>query len=355
MPFGFMDTTYIDFPANIDQAYIAGLQNRAGLNFTQVLAEVDNRLGAANATTDPLVAALARPTTEVDLDGTGPQAFKPRRRGEYTLDRPQLAEGAAHMLPLYGLENAIGWTEEGLLEASMNKIVLQIESAILGFKVQHRKDALTRLFSNAEERISVKSTATSPGFAGSGTGLNVFSIPYPNGTALPGGYTHYYRTDAAGLAATLKAARDRLRKWHPAPFDLIAPATQIAAISALPDFVSAGSELVRVGNGTPEALVDASTYAGVYDKDIRVRMAIDDFSSENIAIFKTYGNFDARNPLAWRYDELRGRNMYVRYRSFFPLDQANLLQDYGIGVGNRTGAVLIHVAASGSYVPPTIS
>jgi hypothetical protein len=235
------------------------------------------------------------------------------------------------------------------------RVLTQVDSVILGLRTMYRKQALIRLFSDDEVAVDRRTTAVSPGFAGSGTGLNAFSRPYPSGAALGGGYTHYYRAAAADRAATIKTARDQLRKWQSGPFDLIGSAAEITAIKLLSDFVPAGSALVRPGQSTAEALVDAELYEGVYDGDIRVRKPVEDFTDANFAIFKTFGPLNPLNPLAWRYDDVEGRNAYVRYRALFPLDQAIVRQSFGIGVNNRVAAALVHIDSSGSYDPPTIS
>lgn len=361
MPFGYLDTRYIDFPAGVDVAYIQGLRTRAGVDFPRVLREIDARIGALNTTVDPLLASLITPTTEQFADTSGPTAFEVNERGEYTLARPQLAEGGAHMLPLRGWDVALGFTEDGLEAMSLPRILTNIDSMLLGFRRLYRREALRRLTSDAEVRVAARTAVTSPGMAGSGTGDNVFSrTTYPDGTALPGSYTHYFAVGAGTLAATLRTARDRLRRWHQGPFDLIAPSGQLDLITAINPgdpqngFVSAGSALVRAGNGTAEATVDPGVYLGVLFGDVRVRMALDDYSDPVTAIYKSYGPLDPRNALAWRYDELKGRNAVVRYRDLFPLANAVLKQDFGLGVNDRTAAVLIENGTA-PYTAPTIS
>lgn len=361
MPFGFLDTQYIDFPPGVDTAYIAGLENRAGVSFQEVLQRIDERLGAYNGALDPLVASLINPTTEMWADTGAPIAFDVTERGEYTLARPQLVEGQAHMLPLRGYDVSLAFTEDGLLAMSMKRIMDNVDSVILGFRRLQKIQVLSRLFSNAEVRVAAKTTTTSPGMAGSGTGNNVFSRAYPDGTALPGGYSHYYfanTSNAGEFETTLNNAIDRLAKWNTAPFDLIGSASMITLVRALTGFTKVGSALVRKGDDESEALVDASQYVGVYTtpsgQDVRVRKALEETTSPNLAIYKSYGTLDPMNPLAWRYDELKGRNAFVRYRSLFPLDQATVLQDFGIGVNNRTAAVLIYAAnGAASYTVPT--
>jgi hypothetical protein len=356
MPFGVLDTQYIDLPANIDTTFIEGLRTRSGYDFQQLLRQLDQRLGALNRNLDPLLAALLAPATVDDVaDTTGVSPFIVTERGEYTIARPQFVEGQAHMLAMRGYDVTMGFTEDGLEDMSLPRILKNVDSLFMGMRLLYRKEAMKRLFSDAEIRISVKTSASAPGFAGSGTGGNVFTGTYPDGTALPGGYTHYYRDTAANLLAVIKSAKARLAKWQQGPFDLIAPQAQIDAIAALgaPYFYRADQQFVRLGANSDIAIVDPNTYVGILDENIRVRQPITDFSSANIAIFKTNGNLAEGNPLVWKYDEKKGRAAYVRSRAMFPLSDATVLQTFGINVNNRTAAALIHIDAAGAYDPPT--
>lgn len=352
MPFGILDTRHIDLPANIDARYIEGLRTRAGVSFPDIMRDIDSRLGALNTALDSLLASLIYPTTEIYAEDTESQPFDVEERGEFTIARPQTAEGSAHMLPLGGIDVTLGLTEDGLESLSRRKIQQQVDSLLDGIRRSHRRRVLRRLFSDAEVRVDQRTIMTSPGFAGSGTGLNVFTRPHKDGQPLEAGYSHYYRIAAAALAAGLKNALARLRRRHEGPFDLIAPQAIIDLIAATPDFVGAGSALIRLGNGQSEATVDPNVYVGVFDKDVRVRKPIADFSDQNIAIYKTFGDLNPRNPLAWRYDEQKGRGAVIRSRALYPLADANVKQDLGIGVNNRTAAILIRVADAGGYEAP---
>lgn len=357
MPFGILDTQYIDLPPGIDATYLEGLKTRAGVDFPQILRELDSRLGALNTNIDPLIASLITTTTENFAEADVVTAFEITERGEFTIARPQFAEGAAHMLGMRDYDVTLGFTEDGLESLSLKAITRNIDSLFLGWRTLYRRECLYRLFSDEEIRVHKKTTVTSPGFAGSGTGNNVFpQVTYPNGTALPGGYTHYFRDTAANRAAILKTSVARLRKWVRGPFDLIGSQSEINAIVALgePDFVKAGSLLVRQGANANEALVDVDQYVGVFNGDVRVRYPIEDFSDANIAIFKSYGKLAVNNPLVWKYDELAGRNAVVRSRAMYPLADANLKQGFGINVNNRIAAVLIRIAPAGNYVIPTL-
>lgn len=356
MPFGVLDTQYIDLPANIDTTFIEGLRTRSGYDFQQLLRQLDQRLGSLNRNLDPLLASLLAPATTDDIaDTTNPTAFVVTERGEYTIARPQYTEGQAHMLAMRGYDVTLGFTEDGLEDLSLPRILVNVDSLFMGMRLLYRKEAMKRLFSDAEVRISIKTSATAPGFAGSGTGGNIFSGSYPDGSALPGGYTQYYRDTAANLLAVIKSAKARLAKWNRGPFDLIAPQAQIDAIVALgaPYFYRSDRQFVRLGANSDIATLDPNMYVGILDEDIRVRLPITDFSSPNICIFKTQGNLAPGNPLVWKFDEKKGRAAYVRSRSMFPLADATVLQTFGINVNNRTSAALIRIDAAGGYVAPT--
>lgn len=357
MPFGILDTQYIDLPANVDAVYLENLRLKSGYNFIQLLRELDSRLGALNVSLDPLLASLLAPATVDEYaDTTMPMAFTITERGEYTIARPQYVEGVAHMLAVRGYDVTLGFTEDGLEDLSLVRILNNVDSLLLGLRRLYRKECLKRLFSDSEIRIAIKTTASSPGFAGSGTGGNQFVGTYPDGTPLPVGYTHYYRDTAANLLAVIKSAKQRLFRWFgQGPFDLIAPQAMVDAIVALgpPYFYRVQRPLIRFGTAETLAELDADTYIGIVDENIRIRIPIVDFADNNIAIYKSNGNLSPGNPLVWKYDEVKGRAAYIRSRSMFPLADATVLQTFGVNVNNRIAATLIRIDPAGGYVPPT--
>ncbi len=356
MAFGLIDTSYIDFPSNVDATYLRGLQLRSGLNFTDFASRLDAALGAVNTGVDPLMAALLAPrtTTEFAFGGRS-SGMRVSKGSQYTMARPQQVERTAHMLAIDDLEISLGFTEDGLQEISLDNFQANVDALREALERAARADTINRLFSAVEIPVGKGTAATSPGFAGSGTGGNVFAATYPDGTALPGGYSHYYRDINANRAAVVKSARNRLQKWARGPFDIIGSQVSIDALVALADFIPAGSPLIRMGATSNEALVDPIQFLGVYDKNIRVWMPLTDFTEDVYAIFKTYGTLAANNPLVWRYDTLRGPDAYVRSRELFPLALSEAKWRYGVNVQNRVAAALITIAASGAYTPPVLT
>lgn len=356
MAFGLIDTSFIDWPANIDSTYLRTLTTRSGLAFTDLARRLDAALASVNNGVDPLLATLlAPPTTSVTSRGGRLGSMRAEWKSEYTVIRPQLVETTATALAINELEIGLGFTEDGLQEISMDDFDNQLGAMAAALELAARRSTLVRLTSNAEVPVAANTAMTSPGFAGSGTGGNVFQGTFPDGSAVPGGYTLYYRDTAANRVAITKTARNDLKRWYAPPFDLIGSSTYLAGIVTDPAFVYAGSPLVRPAAAAAEALVDPASFLGVFDGDIRVHLAINDWTSDNAVVYKSFGSANANNPLVWRYDPLRGQSAYVRSREMFPLAESVAMWKFAPNVNNRTAAANICIAASGNYVPPTIT
>jgi len=356
---GQIDTAFIDYPPNIDVSYVRGLTTRAGLRVTDLLNALDAEMTTLNTGVDPLVADLvAPPTSETFSRASRGDRMIVEKKSEYTMARPQFVRQRGHMLAIDEYEVAIGFTEDGLQEISIEAFNDNIRAMREAWESSIRREALVRLMDATPVPVDDDTTAVSPGLAGSGTGNDQFAGTFPDGTPInPATYTHYLQDTAANRAAVIKSAMALLRKWGPGPYDLVGSETFIAAVVALgaPDFVPAGSSLVRVGSGTAEALVNATDYVGVYAGMIRVRQPIVDWTSDHGVLFKTGGEFASTNPLIMRYDPLKGQDIYIRYRDFFPLSNAESIAKYGMNINNRVGAVAIRIAASGGYLPPVIA
>lgn len=355
---GYLDTTNIDFPPNVDVNYVRGLETPRGVSFANVLTAIDGRLTAAGSVADPLVAALVTFTTQATASGSTPTAFALEEENEYGLPRPEQAPTRGHMIPFRRYAKMIGFTEQGLEEMTEAEMLRQVDNFLLTFQRGAVINALSRLTSDLDVYVDRTTTSVSPGFAGTGTGDNAFAGTYPDGTSLPGAYTLYARDTTANRALVIKAQRDKLKKWHTGPFDLIASQTEVDAIIALgaPDFIRAETDLILRAQGVAAANVDSQRYVGVFSDDVRVWVGRNEFgTSPNGVVFKSFGDFDPRNPLGWRYDERFGRGVDVRYRSLYPLDNAVMRQRYGIGVNNRTAAAPYSIGATGAYTPPTLA
>lgn len=362
MPFGLIDTTYIDLPAGIDEGYLRGLQTRSGLSVAEMIQRTDAAMTAVNAGADPLVAALSYRTASPTAAGRVTATKRVQRAGEYVYSNPQYVARKAHMLPVVDWDIVLGFTEDGLQRISMTAFEDELQGMVDAFGRLYLAEALNRLFSNAEVAVDQNTTAVSPGFAGSGTGTNVFDGVFPNGETIGGGYTHYaFGTTDASIVTWLNTTIAQMERWIAPPYDLVASSTfiaalQAAAITAGTPIILSGSALIRLPDTQAEALVDQGQYMGVYGGKVRIRHGVTGFGDNHAALFKTYGAYDERNPLAWRYDPLYGPDAFVRSNSYFPLAEAVAKQWLGFGVGNRTAASLFYRAGGAvAYVNPTIA
>jgi hypothetical protein len=359
MTFGYLDTQYIDLPPGLSNDYLRGLATRSGMSVAEMMRLADAALNDVNTGVDPVLARLLAPrTTEASVAASRGDRMLPIERSEYDTPRPQYITQRAHMLAIKGFDMAIGATEDGLEEISRDAFVDNLRGMVDGWKALFRRQVLLRHFDASEVPIDRNQTATSPGYAGSGAGTNQFVGTMPDGTVInPATYTHYIRDTTANRAVAIKAARNLIKKWYPGPYELIGSQTAVDAIVALGTaggFIAAGSPLIRLGDATAEALVDATQFVGVFDGDIMVRQALVDISGDYATVFKSFGEFNRNNPLVVRYNSIKGPNAILRSREMFPLANAIIKWDFGVNVNNRVAAADILFAASGNYLTPTI-
>lgn len=353
--FGMIDTRNIDFANGQTESRLRNMTNRLGASFAEMVARVDGAITAVNSVNDPLVSALTYRTTEDRVTGgnTSDKVFQ--RAAEYTIPRPQRSSGSGWLLPLY--ENAItlGFTQKALETITIDTFERELATTVQAIQRGQRADVLEALFTMTERPLDNDGTGATPGFIGSGSGTNVYTGPVPPGETL-GTYDHYYRLPTSGLEAAVKAAFDKFAWFYPgATFDLIATPTILPTVTGFTGFVGAGSALVRPAQGTAEALVDPNRYLGVLFNSIRVWPSETQISGNQFAIFHSAGQNSNQNPLAWRYSDIWGADAWVEDRALYPLADAIVNQNYGVGVNDRAGALLIDVDSSGDYTAPTIA
>jgi hypothetical protein len=364
---GILGTRYIDTVPGQDDAYVRSLQTRSGLDLADLFPMVDAAMAAINEGANPIVARLVFPTTAASGRRRRITRKTVQEGGEFTIARSQVGSSVGGMYAIKDYEIAFGWTEKGIHKASLQSIQDELTDMVDAFQALYLGLVLERLFSAAEVRIDDGVDVFSPGFAGSGTGANVFSGLFPNGISIPGGYSHYYVSTDAGLMASILAQVAQHRKWGRGPLDLIGSPEAIERIIALSStatyganaFTPAGSVLIRPAQGEREANVDANDYLGVIAQNVRVMEPVEQLTDDSdtgwYAIVRSAGSFDQNNILAWRYDETWGRDAFVRTVAAFPLADAVVFQSLGINVANRTGATVAMIDPSASsYAAPAI-
>jgi len=358
--YGDQQFAYLDLGPGIDADYVASLRTESGYAFGDLLGLVNGAMSAVNSRRDPLIATLLYETTSPIGRARRTMRKFVQRGGEYTVARPQRGAGVSSMLPIVPHEISTAWTERGLKRIDPDRFRDELQDMVDAWQAIYIGETLDRLFSPNEFSVDDNlTTALSPGFAGSGTGSNIFSGIFPDGTPIPGGYTHYgviKKTPAATMDSGLLAMHDLLKRWHPGPYELIGTDAAVKWIRANSlNFVDATSNLIAVGANTDRALVDPTTYLGVWNGDVKVRVGVPQLGSTfHLAMYVTFGAFNPNNILAWRTYANESRNVVVNSRSMYPLDLAVARQDYGIGVSDRVGACIMYMDdAAGAYVAPT--
>lgn len=354
---GVIGTQYLDLPPTVDEAYLQSLQTASGLELTDLVRLVDQAMGTLNTEFDDVIASLIGVTSKQTTGRRGIGRRHVKKGGEYSSSRPQRTEWTEHMLPYDKFDTALGFTEDGLFAITLEEFNRELQEMVKSWRAIYKGEVFSALFDPTPVPIARGSAVLSPRFAGSGTGDYAFTGTYPNGASLPVGYSHYYRTSEANLATTIAEIVKQLRRWYAGPFDLVGTTPAIDQVTALERFVTVGESGINPGQGVPTATLDSDVYLGQYPGQVRVRQPEDQLgTTAHFAIYKSQGAFAADNPLAWFYDEKRGRNAYVRGKDDFPLAEAAVIQWFGIGANDRAAASLAEINdTAGAYAPPVVS
>lgn len=355
MPQGYIDSHNFDWASGQTESKLRNMTNRLGISFTEFIDRVDGAITAVNSPNDPLIESLIFRTSEDRVTGGTSSDKVLERSAEYTIPRPQRGKGSGWLLPLY--ENAItlGFTKKALDVMTLDSFERELATTVQAIRRGNRADVLEALTGDDERPLDNDGTGLTPGFIGSGTSTNAYVGPVPPGETL-GSYTLYRRFATTGLEANVKTAFEAWAWFFPGEtFELVAPSAGLATVVAFDGFESTGSPLVRPAMGSAEALLDPSIYAGALFGQIAVRKAETQMTGTSFTIFRSGGSNNSQNPLAWRYSDIWGPNAWVEDRELYPLANAVVNHNYGVGVYNRAGALNISVAGSGDYTPPTVS
>jgi hypothetical protein len=360
MPFGFADTHFVNFPEGQTENRLKSLTNRLNINYLEFVRRTDAAITALNAA-DPVINLFTYDTTKDTVTAKGGSDKVWQRAAEYGPGRPQRGKpGRGHLLPFYHYEIDLGFTDRALKTMEVEQFTDELRDTVQAIARGRRADVLERLFNADEIPLDMDGNGASPGFAGSGTGTNAFVGILPNGQETDGAYTHYFQMadTEAGTHAGILAMVAALENWYAGPFDLYGSATAIEKIMSYvgdDKFVSNGSSLIRPGEAQSQALVDASTYLGVYAGKIRIRYPDLSLEGDNFVIFKPFPVQSQLQPLAWRWDTIFGREAYVEDRNMTPLTEAMVMQSYGVGVSNRVSVTVALIGGTPTeYEPPTV-
>jgi len=340
-----------------DATTLKNFELQDGTTFDQIVSQINSALGALNAeiANDPLWASLCSFTDVMEVEYRMGVSNGMQVHTEY--GRPDAARALTdgHMLPLLGFDRALGWTWDYLRKARMSQIQADIADGIKDVRDRWRVSILTRLLKRGDDSGAVNGLGTSglsAGFATAAASTGVdFTPPTFGGTAFDSNHEHYVGI-AGGVFtnAVFEDAFDELREHgHEAPFTfLIGPSDRLAVV-ALSKFTKAAAQGIRVGStqdlANPGMTVAGSSWANylgmIEDYEVYEVRGIPQYYG---AGYKSYGPRSQRNPLRVRLQKGVTAPLLTAMPDpragggAYPLQYLMLFTEFGVGIGDRTGA-----------------
>jgi len=351
-------------PANWDAGELSKVRLQSGETYEELLTEITNALDDFNGVllSEQPYAGLVSVTDEMALEYPIGVSNAFQEHTEYS--RPDAKRGATtgHMLPLKAYDFQFGWTWDMLRKARRAQIDADIAMGIAEARNIWQKTILTKLFRST--RQSVGSSGYDMPFCDGGTADPSYVPPYrpDRGGIFTSSHTHYLALNGITQANVTTAVEHLWEHGHDGPYDMLVSRSDISSwtnTTNVTGYIRRPDPLIQYGQDTDVAKVDAE-YLGVINTDygvIRVR-ACGRIPTTYYALYKSYGPMDERNPLKVRRSTQFPLGVILLAGDHirqFPLENAILFFEFGVGCGaDRTAAVLCQ-NTSGSWSDPTIS
>lgn len=362
---GVNDMKQFVLPVGWDALELQKFQLSDGVTYDTLVDDIAAALVATGGTLldNPIYGGLVSETTEPGTEyRTAGGTRGMQKRTEYARGDAKRAATVGHMWPIESYDRWLGWTYDFLRKARRSQVDADIAAAIDDVQVNWETAILTRFFSSTENLLG--SSGYDLPFANASTNVP-FAPPAYDGQPFLTTHTHFGRfaDDGTGRAAALEAGAAHL--WEhgiPGPYNAIVPLADVAAFSALANFVhpDRGIRYVQVASGAGLSVADvAEPFFGLYETQVGlVRLwATAHVPTDYLGMYRSYGTRNMQNPLKVRYAEDFGiQPILLRGEGFrqYPLENAVILHEFGVGVGNRLNGYAAYFAGSGSYTTPTI-
>jgi hypothetical protein len=339
-----------------------------GTTFAEIVSDLNTAVQLFNAgIAQSELAPLMSPTADAALEygqGSG-NAFEDAT--EYSQPDAQRSETSGHMLPLKLADYKLGWSSRWLEQARRAQIDNDINAMLDAARDIFEKRVLTRMF-KIEPDVGVANGlgagGISPAFADGGvpSGTVAFT-PRPflqRAVAFTAQHSHYLRLNGITQAALEQAVKTVWEHGHDQVFDLLISMSDVGSwtnTTNVTGFKSRPDLLLQYGANADLGLVNDS-YIGVIATSygsVRVRASAR-IPQNYWAVFKSYGPLDVRNPLAVRFDPMRGFGLRLVADRVdrYPLAGAIGEMAFGVGVRDRVSAAVVLNASSGDYTSATI-
>lgn len=356
MALGRLDLSLLTLPAGWDAAELEKARLADGTTYAEVASQLETALAALNAeiATDPVWSSLVSYDSEPTVEYRQGASNGFEQATEYGLPDVKRADTTGHMIPLNPFDRRLGWTFRYLRNARMSQLQAGVADAIVDARALFRQQVIRRLLKRGDD--SIGSSGLSPGFAtaAASTGVDYLPPAY-GGTTFTTDHEHYVGIAGGAFTAAVftDAASELEEHGHVPPFDFLIGPSDEAAVRALTGFVAAADPMIRYSSTTSVASMDA--YYGVDGKKF-----IGTLSGFNVWVirgmpqyygvgYKSYGPNSARNPLRVR---VRDGETAIRFEAIpdpaggnanYPLQNILLMTEFGVGVGERTGATARYV------------
>lgn len=358
------DLKQFALPATWDAAYLRNVALKSGETYEQLINDIAAGIALANAAmlTDPLYAGLVSLTTDITSEYRSGSSSGFEDHSEYTKPDAKRGATAGHMLPMLPYDRGMGWTWDFLRNARRTQIDADIASAVDDLRNIWQKKILTRLFKSTYDTVG--STGKSVPLADGGTADSTYvpvARPDRGGTFL---YTHTHIKYLSGItqANLVTAVATLWEHGYDGPYDMTIAQADIAAWSTVANvtgWIPRSVPEIQYGISTTTAAGIDASYIGVINTiygAVRVR-ATGRIPTAYWEVHKSFGNLDQRNPLIVRESPTYGTGAVLLAGDHirqFPLEYAVMFLEFGVGINNRIGAVVVKNDA-GSYTDPTIA
>lgn len=359
---GINDLKQYAIPSNWDASYLRNLQLEGGTNYEGLISEIAAALSVANSEllNDPLYGSLVSSTPEANIEYRTGVSNGFEAHSEYTGPDNKRATTGGHMLPMLPYDRGMGWTWDFLRKARPSQIEADIASALDDLKNIYQQKILTRLFKSTYDSVgSGKSMPLADGGTADSTYIPV-NVP-SRASAFASSHNHISYLNGITQANIETVVANLWEHGFDAPYDMViaeADLSSWANTSNVTGWVSKAAPEIQYGNTTALARVDESFVGAILTRKGAVRVrATARIPTAFYSVYKSFGVNDQRNPLVIRESPMYGLGAVLLAGDHirqYPLENAVLFTEFGVGVKERIGAVAMKNHAS-AYADPTIS
>lgn len=362
------------YSTGIDPGEALNWSMKEGISFGEFMNRVAAAIGARNQEFVTKYGDVMSITEEIMMEYPDGNTVVPSER-RTDFDTPDSTAGTTigHMLPLYYHAEAASGSKKYWQRTRTAKLNATIKAFVDKLVWRFELDIFQRLFSN--EEFLIGSSGYNVPFV-RGTGGNIdFTPPAYSGKPFDSSHNHYLGFNLStplthgdmldGLAATL------FEHGHEPPYTAYVSSDDILAYHALTNFVklvsintlvldrggaSSGNQFFAQGQPMLANNGLFGKYQSPYGEvDLRAFYRVPD---NYASMFKSYGNMDARNPLAVRVAEDGFGMMLVpelNGSSDWPIKKLAVTMEHGVGVGeDRTNGAVGFLVAGGTYINGTV-